>query len=105
MASKNEILASSSNLKGIVDEFNRNLTSFLDEMNECVNDVERSIENLGNFWKDENSYRDFKNKIMLEMRNISTQNERGKILHEKLEALANKYQKLIEYLEASGSKI
>ena len=103
MATQNEILASSSNLKGIVDEFNNSLSDFIEEMSNSVSEVQRSVETLGNYWKDEGAYRSFKDKIMKEMRSIETQNERGKQLSSKLNELSQKFGRLIEYLEAAGA--
>lgn len=103
MADQNEILASSNNLKGIVDEFNHSLASFIEEMSSSVYEIQKSVELLGNYWKDEGAYRSFKDKMNKEIREVEKQSERGKELSDQLNVLSNKFARLIEYLEKAGA--
>ncbi len=99
MADKNQIIATSSNLKAIVEKFNDQLTNYIEEMESSINTINDRISELGRYWEDEGAYMNFKSQIQRQLQLMSEQNHKGEELSSYLKNKAERFQQLIAKLE------
>ena len=100
-----DILASTLELDRYVNDFDRGLVSYLDKINECINEIHSLLNDLGRGWSDPELYPAFKMGMEKKLRDIEMKcGDDGLRLHQNLQTYINDFKVAIEELRKGSGK-
>ena len=100
-----DILAATLELDKYVSDFDKGLTSYLDKINDCLNEIRSLLTDLGRGWEDPELYPAFKNGMEKKLREIETKcGDDGVRLHQNLLEYIQGFKAAIEQLRKGSGK-